>query len=391
MQLLSALHRLASLVPSTSASLMLTLTLTLTAAWPAAQAQDILLGQIGPFSVIPVPDAIEVNQGIKAFIETSNKAGGIRGHKFTLFESDDRYSGDGFVTEFNSALARKPVALVSPIGSAALKRMLDDKLLDNADIVIVNAIPGAQALREPGHIKLFHIRAGDRQQIDKIVNHAQTMGMTRLSVLYQDLPIGTSGMAMAQQAATQIGGVELKGVMSGADAPALAAASKQVAAQLPQGVLILGAPRFMADGVAALRKASVSQALFALSYVPAGLVVKVAGLEGARGLGIAQTYPNPNGHTLPLQRDFQLAMKAAFPDIASYTAFHLEGYLSARTLAEALRRSKDNVASPTSLAKALRNAGEMDFGGYRVDFSKGNTGSRFVDIAVIGAEGKLRY
>jgi branched-chain amino acid transport system substrate-binding protein len=33
----------------------------------------------------------------------------------------------------------------------------------------------------------------------------------------------------------------------------------------------------------------------------------------------------------------------------------------------------------------------LDFGGFRVDFSQGNLGSRFVDIAVIGADGKMRY
>jgi ABC-type branched-subunit amino acid transport system substrate-binding protein len=153
----------------------------------------------------------------------------------------------------------------------------------------------------------------------------------------------------------------------------------------------VGAPRFMGDGVAALRKAGVSQSLFVLSYVPAGLLVKLAGPEGARGVGIAQTFPNPNGITLPLQREFQAAMKAAHPDVRSYTPFHLEGYLSARVVAEAIRRSKDREITPAALEKALHAAGEMDFGGFRVDFSKSNVGSNWVDIGVVTAEGKIRY
>lgn len=40
------------------------------------------------------------------------------------------------------------------------------------------------------------------------------------------------------------------------------------------------------------------------------------------------------------------------------------------------------------LAAAL---GDVDLGSFRIDFSKGNVGSTFVDIAVIGADGKLRY
>jgi branched-chain amino acid transport system substrate-binding protein len=359
-------------------------------ATPPLAAQDLVFGQIGPFTVIPVPDATEVNQGIKAYLDQANKAGGIRGRRFAFFEADDGYTADGFVHQFGKAMEKRPLALLSPIGSAALKRMLDDKLLDSADVVVMNAIPGAESLRSPGHAKLFHIRAGDRQQIEKIVAHARTLGMTRLSVLYQDLPIGSSGMAMAQQAAGS-SGMQLQGVQSTTDAAALAAASQQVAAQSAHGVLVLGAPRFMADGVASLRKAGVSQAIFVLSYAPAGLIVKLAGPEGARGVGIAQTYPNPNGRTLPLHREFQSAMKAAFPQLQEYSPFHLEGYLSARTVAEALRRSKDKEPSANSLAKALPAMGEVDFGGFRVDFSKGNVGSRFVDIGVIGSDGRLRY
>jgi len=88
-------------------------------------------------------------------------------------------------------------------------------------------------------------------------------------------------------------------------------------------------------------------------------------------------------------REFQAAMKAAYPDIKSYGTFYLEGYLSARIVGEGLRRAKD--FTPAGLAKSLQAMGEVDFDGYRIDFSKGNAGSRFVDIAVMDFEGRLRY
>ncbi|MDB5958663.1 ABC transporter substrate-binding protein [Ramlibacter sp.] len=356
-----------------------------------ASAQDIVLGQVGPFTGIPVPDAPEIRQGIQAYLQQVNAAGGVRGHKLSVFDVDDKYTAEGFVAAYGTAMQRKPIALLSPVGSAAQTAMLQQKLLDKSDVVIVNAVPGAESLRNPGHPRLFHIRAGDKQQIEKIVRHARTLGTSRMVVLYQDLPIGTSGWTVAEQAAKEAGGLELPGVKSGMDAPALAKSAAQVGKLEPQAVLVVGAPRFMADGVAALRKAGVSQSLFVLSYVPAGLLVKLAGVEGARGVGIAQTYPNPNGITLQLQRDFQAAMKAAHPEVTSYTAFQLEGYLSARTVAEALKRSKEREITPESLERALHSAGEIDFGGFRVDFSKGNVGSRWVDIAVVGQDGKLHY
>ena len=354
-------------------------------------AQEITLGQVGPFTVIPVPDAPEINAGATAYVKAANAAGGLRGQKIGFFSLDDRYSADGFVEQFGKAMEKRPVALLSPIGSAALSEMYKRKLLDGSDVVIMNVIPGAESLRNPGHPRVFHIRAGDRQQIEKIVHHVRTIGTTKLAVLYQDLVIGTSGFAVAEQAAKAEGMADFKGIKSGTEPAALAAAAAEMRKLEPQAVLVVGAPRFMADGVAALRKAGVSQSLFVLSYVPAGLLVKLAGPEGARGVGIAQTFPNPNGITLPLQRDFHAAMKAAYPELKTYSNFHLEGYLSARVVAEALKRSKDKDITPATLEKALHNAGEMDFGGFRVDFSKSNVGSSWVDIGVVTAEGKIRY
>jgi ABC-type branched-subunit amino acid transport system substrate-binding protein len=357
----------------------------------AVRAEDLTMGQVGPFTVIPVPDAPEINAGIQAFVKAANANGGVRGSKINFFSLDDRYSGPGFEEQFGKAMEKHPVALLSPIGSDALTTLLKNKLLDKGDVVIMNVIPGAESLRNPGHPRMFHIRAGDKQQIEKIVHHAKTLGTTRMAVLYQDLVIGTSGFAVAADAAKAEGGMDLQGVKTVWEPKAMAAGADQIKKLEPQAVLIVGAPRFMGDGVAALRKAGVSQSLFVLSYVPAGMLIKLAGPEGARGVGIAQTYPNPNGITLPLQRDFQAAMKAAWPDLKSYSNFHLEGYLSARVVAEALKRSKEKEMTPASLERALHNAGEMDFGGFRVDFSKSNVGSTWVDIGVVTAEGKIRY
>lgn len=358
---------------------------------PAVHAQDIVLGQVGPFTGIPVPDGTEVNQGIKAYLAQAAKSGGVRGRQFSFFELDDHYTYEGFAAQFAKAMDKKPVALLSPVGSAALKGMLDNKLLNGSNVVIMNAIPGAEALRTPGHPQFFHIRAGDKQQIEKMVHHARTIGMTRLAVLYQELPIGISGMAVAEQEARRVTGLELTGLKSASDADSMAATSQQLAKLGAQGVLVLGAPRFMADGVASLRKAGVSQSIFVLSYVSPALIVKLAGIDGARGVSIAQTYPNPNGKVSPLSRDFGAAMKAAYPEMSEYTSMQLEGYLSARTVAEALKRSKEKDITPATLAKALHAMGELDFGGFRIDFSKGNIGSRFVDIAVMGSDGRLRY
>lgn len=357
----------------------------------AAYAQDIVVGQVGPFTVLPVPDAHEVNQGIKAYFAQVNARGGIGGRRISFFEIDDKYAPDPFVTAFNEAMQRRPVALLSPIGSAALKRMLDAKLLDSADVVVLNAIPGVAAFREPGHPRLFHIRASDREQIATIVHHVQTLGIRRLTVLYQkEIPMGSSGLADARNAAVKGGGVvAITGVQSTMDIPGITAAAKQIVASDAQAIAIVGAPRYSADCVVQLRKAGASQSIFVLSYVLPTMLVKVAGEAAAHGVRITETYPNPMGVSLPLQREFHAAMHAAFPAITNYTSFHLEGYISARVLVEALRRTRS--ISPEALAHTLSTMGDIDLGGWHVQFDRHNVGSHFVDIGIVTTGGKLMY
>lgn len=355
----------------------------------AARAQDIVIGQIGPFTGLPVPDATQINQGAKAYFAQVNKAGGVHGRKLSFFELDDTYSPDGFVARMAEAMQRKPVALISPVGSASIKRMLDDKLLDKYDVVIVNAVPGAQAFRNPGHPHLFHVRAGDQQQLEKLVSNARTVGINKVAVLHQNIPMGSSGIKVVADEAARLTGMEVKGFQASTKPEELARAAQEVFKYNPQGAIVIGAPPFTAPAVAQLRKAGISQSIFVLADTAPGLLVKVAGAEAARGVGIAQIYPNPNGKTKAVVREFQAAMQAAYPDIKTYAPFQLEGYLSARVLVEGLRRAKE--MKPDALAKALQTMGELDFDGYRIDFSKSNEGSHFVDIAVLDQDGRLRY
>jgi len=351
-----------------------------------AAGDDLVVGQIGPFTGMPAHDAPELNQGIKAAFAQVNAAGGVNGRRLALFELDDGYKDDGFVRQFTEAMKRRPVALLAPVGTRAIQRLLDDRLLDGADTLVLNAVPGADALRSPGHPKLFHIRAGDRQQVARIVRHAVTLGIRHLAVVVQDVPIGQSGLAAATQVAGELG-VKLSPVKVGAEPVQLAEGAGRAVAADAQSALVLGSPRFAAQAIAALRQAGFVKSVYALSYVSPALI-RQFGETAARGVALAQVYPNPNGSTLALQYAFQSAMKRA--GVAGpYTAFHLEGYVTARVLAEGLRRTRDT--SPAGLARSLRAMGDVDLGGYHVNFSRDNVGSSYVDIAVINGDGRLMY
>lgn len=354
-----------------------------------APGDTVSVGQIGPFTGMPAPEARELHEGITAAIAQVNAAGGINGRRLDLFALDDGYQADGFVQRFDEAMKQKPVALLAPVGTRAIQRLLDDRLLDRSDVVVLDAVPGADSLRQPGHARLFHIRAGDAQQVARIVSHAVTLGHRKLTVLYQDVPVGRSGFDAAGKAArvleVTLSPVRLDGATTEPDDAAV-----RPAVDLAQATLVLGSPRVSALAIAALRRAGLVQTVYALSYLPPALLTQVAKAD-ARGVALAQVFPNPNGRKLMLQHEFQSAMKGTMPNAPAdgWTALQMEGYVTARVLAEGLRRA--GVPSGASLARALRAMGDRDLGGFHVNFSRDNIGSRFVDIAVVNEHGRLTY
>jgi branched-chain amino acid transport system substrate-binding protein len=354
-----------------------------------AFAADIVVAQIGPFTGLPSPDQIEINQAAQAYFDLVNRDGGVSGNKISLIKLDDQFKPEVFKQQFAAALEKKAVAMICAEHPIAMSALLKEKLLDTSDIVIVNSIPGTEILRNPGHPKLFHVRASDNEQFRRMLEHGRTVGTTSLQVIYQDAPAGRSGFSFISQTAPTLGYTKVGGIESNAAAASLETTTKAVITAEPQTVIVIGQPKFMADAIKTLRDKGYARSVLATSYLSAPLLIKTLGPDKARGVGVVQTFPNPSGATLPLHRDFQNTMAAFAPSVRNYSAFHLEGYLSARVLVDALKRAKGKT-SPEALMAALRT-GELNYGGFRVDFSKSNAGSTWTDMSVIDASGKLRY
>lgn len=356
-----------------------------------APAQPLPVAFIGPLSgpAASAADARALRQGMQAHFAQVNAQGGVGGRTLVLHVFDDRYDGAEFARQFAQAMQRRPLALLSPLGLGAMRALLEGGLLDRHDVVVINAIPGATPFRVPGHARLFHVRAGDQQQIEKMLRHAQALGLDRAEVLVQDLHTGEADVREAHRRAGATLTLNLRELGQDPQSlPAAAAAVREAGARA--AVLVLGSPPFMAQATGALRRAGVAQPVFTLSYVQPQQIVAAAGPEAARGVGIVQALPNPNGRTLPLHREFQAAMQRVDGAAPPHASFHLEGYLSARVLTEALRRDP-GMATPAQLAESLRGMGARDLGGFWVDFSRGTAGSSFTDIAVIASDGRLLY
>jgi branched-chain amino acid transport system substrate-binding protein len=74
----------------------------------------------------------------------------------------------------------------------------------------------------------------------------------------------------------------------------------------------------------------------------------------------------------------------------TYSYYGMEGYLMARTMVEGLKRISSKEPTRERLVTALESLNNVDFGGFKVNYSPtGRQGSSFVELTVLGANGKL--
>jgi ABC-type branched-subunit amino acid transport system substrate-binding protein len=105
----------------------------------------------------------------------------------------------------------------------------------------------------------------------------------------------------------------------------------------------------------------------------------------AAGLILSQVTPPPNLSSSGLGKEFQAAAKASGATV-SYAG--LEGYLSAKVMVEGLRRAGRNLTRD-SFVRGLESMQRVDMGGLSVTYSdKDHTGSNFVELTLIGKDGR---
>lgn len=377
-------------MPVKPAAAALALLAALGAASAAPGGGDIVIAHVGPFSG-PLAVNGEANYvGAKACFDAVNAQGGIGGRKIRFVREDDAYQPDETIRLLRLVAERdKPVAFVNLLGSANTAAVLKSGLLAQLGIPVVGVTPGSEALREPGSPLLFHLQAGDRAQLRAILRHLAVSGIRRIAVAYQDNPFGKTGLAFIETQAPEQG----LSLVGRAPVPIGAEDAQQTVAALQPGgaqaYLMVLAPNSGAAFVRDLRRQAGAVPIYGLSYVPADLVVAKAGAAHAAGVALAQVTPNPNSEATRLMRDFHGVLRQYAGRDATPSSMSLQGYLAARVVVEAIRRS--GAANASAVETGLRGL-RLDFGGYTIDFSDGsNVGSAKVDIGVIDGQGRLRY
>ena len=353
-----------------------------------AQQGKIVLGQSAALSGPASALGQQFKLGAQLVFERVNARGGINGRPIELQSLDDGYEPERCAENTRKLIESGVFALFGYIGTPTGVVALP--IATAAHMPWVAPFTGAEALRTPFNRYAFHVRASYFDETAEIVKQLTSVGINRIGVFYQNDAYGKAGLEGVNRALKPLalapvglGTVERNTV-------AVDAAVKSILEKKPDAIVQISAYTSCAAFIKAARKAGFTGTFYNVSFVGTQALAKELGSE-ARGVVVAQVMPYAFAPLTPLSGEFLAAGKTAFGDTFEPSYGSLEGYVAARAVVEGLRRGS-NTTTPESLITGLEALREFNLGGFFVDFSPTkHTGSKYVDLTVLTAEGRVRH
>jgi ABC-type branched-subunit amino acid transport system substrate-binding protein len=351
---------------------------------PGVTADKIRLGQAAVFTGPAAQLGIQMRNGIRAHFEEVNEKGGVHGRKLELVTEDDMYESARAPAASKKLIdEHKVFALLGYVGTPTGVAHLP--VVTEAKIPLVGMFTGAEALRDPINRYVFHVRASYYDETDKIVEQVVSTGGKKISVFYQSDAYGEAGRKGTEIALTKRGmKIHSTGTVE-RNTIKVEEAVKAINASQPDAVVMVSAYTSCAEFIRQMRKAGSGAIFYNVSFVGSKALSDALGKEGV-GVAISQVVPFPWARSVPVVKDYQAAAKkAGFTDF-NFSA--MEGYLTAKVMVEGLKRTGKDLTRE-KFVDAMEKM-EADLGGFHVNYSpKNHAGSKFVDLTIIGQEGKF--
>lgn len=380
------IHFIKSRLAALGAGLALAASGLALAADPGISDTTITLGMSAPFSSPNEAYGKEMKEGALAYFAQLNAAGGINGRKVELIAIDDGYETERTVANTRKLInEHKVFALMAFYGSSPTTEAM--KAFAEAKVPLIGTISGADSLRSPVNRYMFHLRASYADETEAIVNHMVGIGITNIAVFYQNDGFGKSGKdgvtaALARHKLKPVAEASVERNSLKVE-PAVA----QIAKANPQAVIMVTLYKPTAAFVRQMRAAGQVPQFTTLSPIGADLLVGEMGAREAHGIGISQVMPYPWNDTQPVTKDYHKALQA-FAKHTNYSYYGIEGFINAKLMAEAIRKTGKDLTREKLVNTLESNS--FDLGGYKIGYSgASHNGSRFVDLTMLGRDGRV--
>lgn len=350
-------------------------------------ATEIVLGQSAAFTGTTTGQAAIYRDGAQLYFDYVNSRGGVHGRSIRVISYDDAQKPDRAIENTRKLIDDDKVfALINYTWTTTVNAVIP--VAEAARVPFFGAYTGTESLYSPHRKYVFTTRASFKDELQQIIKHGNLLHMTKIGLLYYELP---SGEELLKDAQEQIKGNNVGSLTAASmkfNSGDVANAAAALAAAEPQMVIVGASGRDAALFIREMDKVSRKKPVYyARSLVNPALLIKELGRQ-ATGIAVTQTAPNPYKASTPVARQYR-ALLAKHDSAARPEYIGLEGFLSASILVEGLRRAGPKLTRE-ALIKTLEAMSNYDVGSYRAAFSrKSHNGSRFVEITQIGRDGRM--
>jgi branched-chain amino acid transport system substrate-binding protein len=351
----------------------------------AVNAQDAwVVGQSAPLTGSNAAFGKDIRDGALAYFKMVNARGGVAGKPVELVTLDD--ANDRKTAGANTQKLLSGNGAVALMGYASATLSLDAMpLADKAGVLFFAPFSGAVPVRQ-GPPVVFTLRASYADELEKMLAFWTGVGARQVVVVHYDDEVGKQNLAVVTEYLKKQGKTPMAYSLQ-RNAKIDAGNVTQLLALKPDVLIntVLSGPAAEISKQLASRGAMVPTS--SLSFVGAQQFIQAAG-ESAAGVSIGQVVPNPSAR-LPIVTECARALQESGVTQAMNST-HLEACIAAKVLTEAMRRSK-KAGDNRGLISAMRSMDRYDTGGFVVSYGPGqNHGSKFVELAMVTRDGKLR-
>ncbi|MES2282653.1 MAG: ABC transporter substrate-binding protein [Pseudomonadota bacterium] len=347
---------------------------------------QILIGQTAGFTGPVGAGVKETTDGAKLYIDATNAKGGVNGQKIELISLDDKFEPKIAAENARKLIEEQNVvAMFLTRGTPHTEAIIP--LLEKYNIALIGPSTGAMVLHQPVRKNIFNVRATYQREAEKAITHLNSMGITRIAIVYADDSFGADGVAGAQKG---LATAKLKpAVLEKFDRskPDFAPIALRIVQSNAQAIMMVASGGAVVDGVKAFRAAGSNAQIVTLSNNASGGFVKSMGDMG-RGVIVTQVFPYERSIAFPMVKEAQEMAKANGQNEVSPAM--LEGFAAAKVLVEGLRRAGPKPTRD-KIQTALEGIKKLNIGGLEVSYSlDDHTGLDFADLSIIGSDGKFK-
>ena len=349
-------------------------------------SNTVIVGQSAALTGPAKELGLDMRMGVQTYFDQVNKSGGVHGRKLVLKSLDDGYEATRAAANTKTLINQDGAfALLGYVGTPTSEA--SKPIFTEARVPFVGAFTGAELLRAPFNRYIFNVRASYYDETEAIVNLLANLGMTRIAVFYQNDSYGKAGLTGVERAMTKR---NMKIAATGTverNTTEVSVAVKEISKVDPQAVVMISAYKSVAAFVTAMKKMNSNPQFMNVSFVGSKALATELG-ETGRGVGISQVVPFPWSLSAPVVKEYQRNF-VAHAGNDNYNFSSLEGYIAAKVFVEGLRRAGPQPTRE-GLVAALETLRDFDVGGFNVTYTPtDHNGSKFVELTVIGREGKF--